>query len=68
MQPVEYIDRRTGEKIAESVMGDKALRFAYETLAGRTLWPVLFGSRFLSALIGRKYYSPKLTKNIIKMT
>ena len=67
MQPVEYIDRRTGEKIAESVMGDKALRFAYETLAGRTLWPVLFGSKFLSALMGRKYDSPKSKKDIVKL-
>ena len=25
MQPIEYIDRATGEKVAESVMGDKAL-------------------------------------------
>ena len=67
MQPVEYIDRRTGEKIAESVMGDKALRFAYETLAGRTLWPVLFGSKFLSALMGRTYDSPKSKKDIVKL-
>ena len=67
MQPIEYIDRRTGEKIAESVMGDKALRFAYETLAGRTLWPVLFGSKFLSALMGRKYDSPKSKKDIVKL-
>ena len=45
MQQVEYIDRASGNKVAESVMGDKALRFAYETLLGRTLWPVLFGSK-----------------------
>ena len=61
---VEFIDRRTGEKVAESVMGDKALRFAYETLLGRTLWPVLFGSRFVSALLGRKYDSPRSKKDI----
>ena len=53
--PVEYIDRKSGEKVAESVMGDGALRFAYETLAGRTLWPVLFGSRFVSAVMGWRY-------------
>ena len=64
MQPVEYIDRATGTRVTESVMGDKALRFAYETLLGRTLWPVLFGSRFLSALLGRKYDSPKSKKDI----
>ena len=42
MAPIEYIDRSTGERVVESVMGDGALRFAYETLLGRTLWPVLF--------------------------
>jgi phosphatidylserine decarboxylase len=64
---VEFIDRRTGEKVAESVMGDKALRFAYETLLGRTLWPVLFGSRFVSALLGRKYDSPRSKKDIASL-
>ena len=54
MQPIEYIDRATGEKVVESVMGDKALRFAYETLLGRTLWPVLFGSKLISALMGSR--------------
>ena len=43
MAPIEYIDRSTGKRVVESVMGDGALRFAYETLLGRTLWPVLFG-------------------------
>ena len=62
--PVEYIDRRTGERVRESVMGDRALRFAYETLLGRTLWPVLFGSRFVSALMGRRYDSPRSKKDI----
>jgi phosphatidylserine decarboxylase len=64
MKPVEYIDRRTGEKVAESVMGDGALRFAYETLLGRTLWPVLFGSKAISALMGRYYDSPRSRKAI----
>ena len=54
MTPVEYVDRRTGARVAEAIMGDRALRFAYETLLGRTLWPVLFGSRFVSALMGRE--------------
>lgn len=67
MQPVEYIDRATGARVTESVMGDKALRFAYETLAGRTLWPLLFGSKLLSALMGRKYDSPMSKKDIAKL-
>ena len=64
MKSVEYIDRQSGEKIVESVMGDGALRFAYETLLGRTLWPVLFGSKILSAWLGSKYDSPKSKKDI----
>jgi phosphatidylserine decarboxylase len=48
-------------------MGDKALRFAYETLLGRTLWPVLFGSRFVSSLLGRKYDSPRSKKDIASL-
>ena len=67
MQPVEYIDRASGKKVAESVMSDKALRFAYETLLGRTLWPVLFGSKAISAFLGRRYDSPKSKKDIAKL-
>lgn len=64
MQPIEYIDRKSGEKIVESVMGDGALRFAYETLLGRTLWPMLFGSKCISALLGRYYDSPRSRRKI----
>ena len=45
-------------------MGDKALRFAYETLLGRTLWSVLFGSKAVSAIMGRRYDSPRSRKSI----
>lgn len=65
--PIRYIDRHSGETVTESVMGDKALRFAYETLLGRTLWPVLFGSKFISALMGAKYDSPKSKRDIHKL-
>jgi phosphatidylserine decarboxylase len=67
MSQVQFIDRRTGETVTESVMGDKALRFAYETLLGRTLWPVLFGSRFVSAVMGRRYDSPRSKADIAKL-
>lgn len=65
--PVEFVDRRTGERVVESVMGDGALRFAYETLAGRTLWSVLFGSKLISALMGLHYDSPRSKKAIAKL-
>ena len=64
MQKIEYIDRKTGARVVESVMGEGALRFAYETLLGRTLWPVLFGSKIISAVLGRRYDSPKSKKDI----
>ena len=67
MSQVQFIDRRTGETVTESVMGDKALRFAYETLLGRTLWPVLFGSRLVSAAMGRRYDSPRSKADIAKL-
>lgn len=65
--PIEYIDRATGEKVVETVMGDGALRLAYETLLGRTLWPVLFGSKAVSALLGRHYDSPRSRKSIASL-
>ena len=64
MEPIQYIDRRTGETVTESVLGNGALKFAYETLLGRTLWPVLFGSRLISDVLGRRYDSPKSKKDI----
>ena len=67
MAPIEYIDRSTGERVVESVMGDGALRFAYETLLGRTLWPVLFGSKLVSALMGLYYDSPRSRAAIRKL-
>lgn len=64
MGNVSYIERRTGSRITETVMGDGALRFAYETLLGRTLWPVLFGSRLCSAILGRRYDSARSRKAV----
>ena len=64
MKPVEYIDRKSGERITESVMGDGALRFAYETLLGRTLWPILFGSGAVSRLMGL-YYDSSVSRRSI---
>lgn len=62
--PIDYIDRASGQRVTESVMGDGALKFAYETLLGRTLWPVLFGSKFVSSLLGAYYDSPRSKKAI----
>lgn len=65
--PIKYVDRLTGAEVVESVMGDGALRFAYETLLGRTFWPVLFGSRFVSSVLGMMYDSTRSRKDIKKL-
>lgn len=64
MNPIEYIDRKSGEKVTETVMGNGALSFAYNTLLGRTLWPVLFGSKAVSAILGSYYDSPRSRRAI----
>ncbi len=64
MSVVRYVNRPSGEVVTETVLGDGALRFAYETLLGRTLWPVLFGSRAVSAILGRYYDSPRSKSKI----
>ncbi len=59
MSAVRYVERPSGKVVEETVLGDGALRFAYETLLGRTLWTVLFGSRLVSAILGSYYDSPR---------
>ena len=63
--PIKYIDRATGKLCTESVMGNGALKFAYNTLLGRSLWGLLFNTGFLSRLMG-KYYDSGLSRNAIK--
>ena len=62
--PVQFIDRTSGKLVTESVMGDKALRFAYETLLGHCISGLLFNSSALSSLLG-KYYDSRFSKNSI---
>lgn len=58
------INRETGELQNETVFGDAALRFIYETLLGRTLWGFAFNSANLSDKLGQMYDSPKSKKKI----
>ena len=67
MKRVEYIDRRSGKRVAESVMGSGALRFAYENSPGRALWPILFGCRLGSLLLGHFYDSRWSRRAIAKL-
>lgn len=65
---ITIVDRRTGELFRESVMGDGALRFAYETFLGHCLSGLLFNNSGLSRLMGW-YYDQKFSrKNIRTLT
>ena len=61
---VTFVDRRTNDIIEETVMGDGALRFAYETLLGHCLSGLLFNTSGLSRLMGC-YYDSKLSARSI---
>ena len=67
-KPIEYIDRRSGSVVRETVMGDGALRFAYETLLGKSLSGLLFNTSGLSRLMGWFYDSPLSRKRIADLT
>ena len=61
---IQLVERATGKIITETVMGNGALKFAYETLLGHTLSGLLFNSAGLSKLLG-VYYDSKLSKRSI---
>ena len=64
---IMIFDRKTGKVQKETVFGDKALRFVYNTLLGRSLWGILFNSSRFSDLMGAYYDSPRSKKNIAKL-
>jgi phosphatidylserine decarboxylase len=49
---IEYYDRATGQLRRETVMGDAAIKWAYQTLSGKLFSPLLFGSSLLSRMLG----------------
>ena len=51
-QLIEYFDRQAGVMRTETVMGDAAIRWAYQTLSGRCVAPALFASSLPSRLFG----------------
>ena len=61
---ITLVDRKTGELFEETVMGDGALRFAYETFLGHCLRGLLFNTSGLSRLMGW-YYDSALSKKSI---
>lgn len=63
--PICYINRLTGEEETESVMGGGLIRFAYMTLAGRSLWGILFNTGWVSRWLGR-YFDSSMSRRQIK--
>ena len=61
---IKLIDRASGNVIIETVMGNGALRFAYDTLLGHCLSGLLFNTSGLSGLLG-KYYDSRLSRKDI---
>lgn len=56
--------RDSGEFIKETIMGDRALRFAYETLLGNCISGLLFNTSGLSRVLGL-FYDSKLSRRSI---
>ena len=64
---IEYYDRATGELCRETVMGDAAIKWAYQAMSGQLFSPFIFGSSLLSHLLGWYFDSP-LSKGKIAQT
>lgn len=56
-EPIIVIDRQTGEPFEEKVMGEKWIRWAYQDSRSGFIERLLFGSSFVSTLVGRWYDS-----------
>lgn len=65
-KPITLVNRETGETYYETVMGDGALRFAYETFLGHCFKGLLFNNSGLSRLMGW-YYDSGLSRRQIPL-
>lgn len=54
---ISYYDRSNGKICQETVLGDGMIRWAYGSLSGRCVAPLLFGNRVLSRLLGAYFDS-----------
>lgn len=64
---IEYFDRATGALCRETVMGDAAVKWAYQSLSGKLCAPLLFGTSLPSRILGW-YFSSPLSKSKIDAT
>jgi phosphatidylserine decarboxylase len=66
LDAIEYYDRKTGNLCRETVMGDAAIKWAYQTMSGKIFSHFLFGSSLLSRLLGWYFDSSFSRKKIAK--
>ncbi|MFA7172391.1 MAG: phosphatidylserine decarboxylase [Kiritimatiellia bacterium] len=64
---IEYFDRQTGALCRETVMGDAAVQWAYQSLSGKICAPLLFGASLPSRILGW-YFNSLLSKPKIQKT
>jgi phosphatidylserine decarboxylase len=58
LDTVEYFDRQSGKMCQETVMGDAAIKWAYQTMSGQWCSRLLFGTSWLSSALGWYFDSP----------
>ena len=58
MDSIEYFDRQNGQLCRETVMGDAAIKWAYQTMSGQWCSQLLFGTSWLSRALGWYFDSP----------
>jgi len=66
-EKIVYYDRYKGELCEEAVMGEGAIRWAYQTISGKIFSTFMFGNSILSRLLGL-YFDSSLSKRQIKKT
>nr|WP_320050317.1 archaetidylserine decarboxylase [uncultured Desulfuromonas sp.] len=64
MDTIEYYDRKTGQLCRETVMGDAAIKWAYQTMSGQWCSQLLFGRSWLSTALGWYFDSPLSKRKI----
>jgi phosphatidylserine decarboxylase len=57
LEEIYYFDREKKRKCREEVLGDGFIKWAYLSLTGRLVWPLLFRSALLSKLLGKYFDS-----------
>ena len=64
---IVYYDRYKRELCEEAVMGEGAIRWAYQTMSGKILSKCIFGNSLLSRLLGL-YFDSSFSRRQIKKT